>query len=191
MTGIVAGPRTPASFTGPGCSGGLGMVLRRPGEAIMDFDAEELDVRKLAQQDLWAFQSLIRLFNEVFEEDESAISSETHLRKLLSNPGFVTLAAFYKNEIVGGLTAYELPMYHSEHSEILLYDLAVKAEYQRRGIGKRLLHKVKEYCVENGVIEFFVLAHEEDRHAVEFYRATGGRAENVVNFLYKGTIAAE
>jgi aminoglycoside 3-N-acetyltransferase I len=157
----------------------------------MDFNAEKFEVRKLAQEDLGAFKLLIYLFNEVFEEDESAISSETQLLKLLSNANFVALAAFYENELVGGLTAYELPMYYSEHSEIFLYDLAVKAEYQRMGIGKRLLHNLKEYCVKNGIIEFFVLAHEEDDHAVEFYRSTGGKRENVVNFLYKTTIAEE
>jgi aminoglycoside 3-N-acetyltransferase I len=157
----------------------------------MDFNAEKFEVRKLAQEDLSAFNLLIQLFNEVFEEDESAISSETNLLKLLSNNNFVAMAAFYENEIVGGLTAYELPMYYSENSEIFLYDLAVKAEYQRIGIGKRLLHKLKEYCVKNGIIEFFVLAYEEDERAVEFYRSTGGKSENIVNFLYKVTIAKE
>ena len=97
------------------------------------------------------------------------------------------MAAFYENEIAGGLTAYELPMYYSNHSEILLYDLAVKAEYQRMGFGKRLIHALKEYCIRNGINEFFVLAHEEDEHALEFYRSTGGKSEKVINFIYDVT----
>jgi aminoglycoside 3-N-acetyltransferase I len=157
----------------------------------MDFSVEKLEVRKLAQADLAAFNLLIHLFNEVFEEDESAISSETNLLKLLSNNAFIAMAAFYENEIVGGLTAYELPMYYSEHSEIFLYDLAVKPDYQRIGIGKRLLHQLKEYCVEHRIMEFFVLAHEEDKHAIEFYRSTGGKRENVANFLYRVTMTKE
>ena len=158
---------------------------------MMNFSAEKLEVRKLAPEDVPAFNLLIHLFNEVFEEDEPAVSSETNLFKLLSNTHFVALAAFYENEIVGGLTAYELPMYYLENSEMFLYDLAVKPEYQRMGIGKRLLHRLNEYCVKNGIFEFFVLAHEEDQHAVEFYRSTGGKSENVVNFLYKVTSARE
>ena len=31
------------------------------------------------------------------------------------------------------------------------------------------------------------MAHEEDKHAIEFYRVTGGKSENVVNFLYENT----
>jgi aminoglycoside 3-N-acetyltransferase I len=157
----------------------------------MDFHAEKLEIRKLAPEDVSAFNLLVHLFNEVFEEDEPATSSETNLLKLLSNNNFVAIVAFYENQIVGGLTAYELPMYYSENSEIFLYDLAVKPEYQRMGIGKGLLHQLNEYCVKNGIVEFFVLAHEEDQHAVEFYRSTGGTSENVVNFLYNVTIVKE
>ena len=158
---------------------------------MMNFSAEKFEVRKLAPVDVPAFNLLIHLFNEVFEEDEPAISSETNLFKLLSNTHFVALAAFYENEIVGGLTAYELPMYYSENSEMFLYDLAVKPDYQRMGIGKRLLHRLNEYCLEKGMLTFFVLAHEEDQHAIEFYHSTGGKSEKVVNFLYKVTRASE
>jgi aminoglycoside 3-N-acetyltransferase I len=151
----------------------------------MEFDPKKLEVRKLTQEDVLAFNSLVRLFNMVFEEDETAIGTETNLLKLLSNSHFVAMAAFYENEIAGGLTAYVLPMYYSENSEIFLYDLAVKPEYQRMGVGKRLIQSLKEYCVKNGINEFFVLAHEEDEHALEFYRSTGGKSEKVVNFIYE------
>ena len=151
----------------------------------MDFDPKKLVVRKLTQEDVSSFFSLVRLFNMVFDEDETAIGTEKNLLKLLGNSHFVAMAALYENEIAGGLTAYELPMYYSDHSEIFLYDLAVKPEYQRLGVGKRLIHALKEYCVKNGINEFFVLAHEEDEHAVEFYRSTGGKSEKVINFIYE------
>ena len=157
----------------------------------MNLNPEKLEVRKLTQQDVPAFNLLIHLFSIVFEEKESDTRSETHLLKLLRNDHFVAMAAFYEKEIVGGLTAYELPMYYSEESEILLYDLAITSKYQRMGIGKRLIQSLKEYCAENGINEFFVLAHEEDEHAVAFYHSTGGKSEKVVNFLYNVTIAKE
>jgi aminoglycoside 3-N-acetyltransferase I len=89
-----------------------------------------------------------------------------------------------EDEVMGGLTACGLPMYYSNRSEIFLYDLAVKPEYQRMGFGKGLIQSLKEYCIKNGIKEFFVMAHEEDEHAIEFYRATGGRGEKVINFVY-------
>ena len=143
-----------------------------------------IEIKQLTKQDLSEFTSLVDLFNTVFEE-ESKIGSKANLLKLLNNKSFIALVALAENKVVGGLTAYELPMYYSDSSEIFLYDLAVKPDYQRIGIGKRLLERLKEYCTENGVREFFVMAHEEDEHAIEFYHATGGKAEKVVNFLYE------
>jgi len=143
-----------------------------------------IEIKRLTKEDLPTFTALLHVFNQVFEE-ESKIVNESSLLHLLNNNEFVVIVALAENEVVGGLTAYELPMYHSDSSEIFLYDLAVKPEYQRMGIGKRLLQSLKEHCIENGIKGFFVMAHEEDNHAVEFYRATGGKAEKVVNFVYE------
>ena len=145
-----------------------------------------IKIKHLAKEDLSKFTSLIDLFNMVFEE-ESKIGSEVNSLKLLNSKYFIAFVALAESEVVGGLTAYELPMYYSNSSEIFLYDLAVKPEYQRMGVGKGLLQSLKEYCLRNGVKEFFVMAHEEDEHAIEFYRSTGGKSEKVVNFLYEAS----
>ncbi|MEP7134596.1 MAG: GNAT family N-acetyltransferase [Chloroflexota bacterium] len=144
-----------------------------------------IEIKQLTLEDLATFISLIDLFNTVFEEEYPSIGSEANSLKLLNNKSFIALVALAGDEVVGGLTAYELPKYYSDSSEIFLYDLAVKPEYQRMGIGKGLIQSLKEYCAKNGIEEFFAMAHEEDEHAIEFYHATGGKAEKVVNFLYE------
>jgi len=149
-------------------------------------DLSSFQVKRLTKEHLADFQALIHLFNEVFEE-ETKIGSGPHLLNLLSSRNFIVLAALINNEVVGGLTAYELPMVYSDASEIFLYDLAVKAEHQRKGIGKGLLQALKDHCTKNEIKEFFVMAHEEDQHAVEFYRSTGGKGEKVINFLYEAS----
>ena len=139
----------------------------------------------MTKSDLPIFKSLIDLFNLVFEEKSSNIGSDASLSRLLGNHHFVAMVALAEQEVIGGLTAYELPMYYTDHSEVFVYDLAVKTEYQRMGIGKAILLNLKEECIRNGIKEFFVMAHEEDEHAIEFYHATGGKSERVVNFLYE------
>lgn len=157
----------------------------------MNLNAEKLVVRQLTTEDLPLFNSLIKIFNLVFEEAESTSGSEGYLRRLLGRDDFLAIAAISENEVVGGLTAYVLPMVYSDSSEVFLYDMAVLPSHQRQGIGRRLIDELKEYCKNSGVKDFFVLAHEEDLHALEFYRSTGGRSEKVVNFLYETTDAKE
>ena len=143
------------------------------------------EIKQLTKKDLSTFKSLINLFNLVFEEEKPSIGSDANSLKLLGSHSFIAIVAVSKNEVLGGLTAYKLPMVYSDDSEILLYDMAVKPEYQRMGIGKAIIQYLKGYCLKNGIKGFFVMAHEEDKHAIEFYRATGGKNEKVVNFLYE------
>jgi aminoglycoside 3-N-acetyltransferase I len=150
----------------------------------MNQNPPTFEIRRLGAQDVKAFKALVSLFNLVFEEPRPSTGGEAQLQSLLDDRTFVALAAFSEQELVGGLTAYELPLYYSDSSEIFIYDLAIKAEFQRAGIGRGLIRRLKEYCLEQGIREFFVMADEEDAHAVEFYRATGGRPGKVVNFVY-------
>ena len=150
-------------------------------------DAKAFEIRHLTNDNLSTFNSLINLFNLVFEEQYPTIGSEANSLRLLDNNRFIAIVALAENEVVGGLTGYELPMYYSDSSEVFLYDLAVKPEYQRIGVGRRLIQSLKDYCIKNGSKDFFVMAHEEDEHAIEFYRATGGKGEKVVNFLYNAS----
>jgi aminoglycoside 3-N-acetyltransferase I len=151
----------------------------------MKQNTKTFEIKQLDESDLPLFKSLVDLFNLVFEEDPSNRGSDAHLSGLLGNRQFMALVALAENEVAGGLTAYELPLYYAGHAEVFLYDMAVKPEYQRMGIGKELIRRLKAECREKGAKEFFVLAHEEDEHAIEFYRTTGGKSERVVNFLYE------
>jgi len=151
----------------------------------MNQNTKTFEIKRLDGSAVPIFKSLIELFNLVFEEEQLKIGNDANLSTLLGKPQFIAMAALNEKEVVGGLTAYELPMYYTDHPEVFLYDLAVKPAYQRMGIGKELIRSLKEECSRNGVREFFVMAHAEDEHAIEFYRSTGGKSEKVVNFLYE------
>jgi aminoglycoside 3-N-acetyltransferase I len=143
-----------------------------------------MEIKQLASADLSTLKLLIDLFNSVFEEEKPSLGSDAHLLQLLNSKNFIALAAVSEDKVLGGLTAYELPMIYSDTSELILYDMAVAPQHQRMGIGKKLIENLKEYCTKNGIKTFFVMAHEEDEHAIEFYHAAGAKSEKVVNFLY-------
>jgi aminoglycoside 3-N-acetyltransferase I len=162
---------------------------------------EEPTILKLGAGDLLIFEKLIELFREIFEMGEAgsvdageaespakkarAVAGGSSLAKLLEGRGFWVYAALYQDQILGGLTAYELPQYYAEQSEVYIYDIAVSAAHQRRGIGKALLSALLEDCRKGGIASVFVDADEADEHALDFYHATGGKAADVVQFTYR------
>ncbi len=144
----------------------------------------KFQIKRLTTNDVFVFEELIKLFQVVFEmNDPQNIKQET-LTKLLAKPDFVVYVAMKSNKVIAGLTAYELQMYYGTNKELFIYDIAVDPAFQRVGIGQKLIASLKEYCKQNNIKEMFVEAHEEDKHAVNFYSSTGGKPEKVVHFNY-------
>lgn len=142
------------------------------------------EIKSLGENQEAHFQKLIRLFDKVFEKENTENASRSYLKSQLQNPDFLAFVVISGGEVIGGLTAYILPMYSAEYSEIFIYDIAVEPQFQRKGFGKKLILFLQDYCKQNGIREMFVQAHQEDEHALEFYHSTGGKAEKVVNFTY-------
>jgi aminoglycoside 3-N-acetyltransferase I len=141
-------------------------------------------IEKLTGNDINKFTGLIRLFEEVFEMKNFIIPEEKYVAQLLSKENFFVFVAIADNNVVGGLTAYALQQYYAVSPLAYIYDLAVTTSFQRQGIGKLLIASLTSYCKDNGFEEVFVQADKVDEYALEFYRSTGGREEQVVHFSY-------
>ena len=141
-----------------------------------------IEIKKLAKNEVKLFRELIELFIVVFEEEGKEIASDEHLNKLLLNPYFNVFIAQIEDRIVGGLTTYEMPRYYSEKSELYLYDMAVDTKLHNKGIGKKLISELRNYAKENNIETIFVEAHAEDEQAVKFYQSTFSEQEEVKHF---------
>lgn len=137
---------------------------------------------RLGPDDRDVARRMFAMLNEVFETEGEALS-DGYVQGLLARPDFWALAAVDADErVVGGITAHELPMTRSETRELFLYDLAVRPEVQRRGIGRRLVTSLVALAAAQGITVVFVPADDEDEHAVAFYAALGGRPAPVTMF---------
>jgi len=146
--------------------------------------SHQYEVVKIGATEISLAKTLIKLLEEVFDMERMENSGDDYLAKLLQNPMFVVYAVLFEGNVVGGLTAWELPLYRVELSEMFLYDIGVHADHRRKGLGKLLMETLHSYCREKGIKESFLDAHEEDQHALDFYRAIGGREEKVVQFSF-------
>lgn len=143
----------------------------------------DIRTKRLTSGDRDTARKLFLLMAAVFEEDTTELS-DIYLDNLLRREDFWAIAAWAGNEIVGGLTAHSIPMTRIEASEIFIYDIAVRADYQRRGIGRRLIANLRQAASVNGAIDVFVPVDNEDTHALDFYRALGGTPAPITIFTF-------
>jgi aminoglycoside 3-N-acetyltransferase I len=64
----------------------------------------------------------------------------------------------------------------------VIYDVAVRSDYQRRGIGRGLISLLRAHATEAGIDAAFVPADNEDEHALDFYSALGAEPTSLTFF---------
>lgn len=141
--------------------------------------------RRLAVDDRDLARRTFLLMAQVFEE-ECAPLSDRYLDQLLRASDFWAFAALLGNDVVGGITAYTLPLTRTEASEVFIYDIAVDADPQRKGIGSELVRALRADAAAVGIHDVFVPADNDDTHALDFYRRLGGEPSPVAFFTFSG-----
>ncbi len=96
------------------------------------------EVRRLGIGDRALARRLFAMMADVFAEPTGPLS-DCYLDGLLVRDGFWPLVAFEGAEVIGGLTAHTLPLTRTEAVELFVYDVAVRADRQRRGVGRALM----------------------------------------------------
>lgn len=140
-------------------------------------------LQRLQLGDREVARALFRLMAEVFEEDRAELSA-AYLDRLLGREDFWAIAAFDGAEVIGGVTAHTLPMTRTATSELFIYDIAVRTDQQRKGVGRRLVAELRAQAAALGMHELFVPADNDDRHALDFYHALGGTPAAVTIFSF-------
>ena len=132
-------------------------------------------------------RKLFATMAEVFEEDCETLT-DAYIDRLLAREDFWAIAAYFDDQIIGGVTAHILPMTRTASSEVFVYDIAVRKDHRRKGVGQRLITELQESAAAQGIKVLFVAADNDDPHALDFYRALRGKPSpmTVFTFTHKG-----
>ena len=145
----------------------------------------EVQIQTLKPVNIQELDDLISVFENVFEMEHFSKPGISYLQNLLEKEHFIAVVAKVNNKVVAGLTVYVLNQYYATKPLAYIYDLAVLTDFQRKGIGRKLIDFTLQYCNLHGFQEAFVQADKVDDYAIEFYRSTKpDREEQVVHFSY-------
>lgn len=140
-------------------------------------------VRRLVPGDHAVARATFAAMAAGFEETWTPLG-DAWLDVALGREDLLILAAIDGDAVLGGLTAFVLPMMRAEEREVFIYDLAVVPARQREGVGRALLSAVRALAAERGAANTFVPADVDDTHALRFYASQGGEPADVTMFTF-------
>ncbi len=140
-----------------------------------------MDITYSTLSDLEEIRQLQKVFQNAFEGSDSKkhlalVQKENHV-----DSDVCIIGAISDSRVIGGLVAYELRLLNGT-KEMYLYDIAVLPEFQKKGIGTKLIDLLKEEGRRRGATTIFVEAEADDDTAVAFYRSLGEEELEVRHF---------
>ena len=140
-----------------------------------------LFLRHACEQDLDAMASLLRVLFSI-EQDFTVDNrrQQQGLQLMLENPRGCVLVAEISGVVVGMCTG-QLTISTAEGGlSLLIEDVVVSPEWQRRGIGKRLILEISEWGKEKGAKRMQLLADSNNERALIFYKGLGWQITRLI-----------
>ncbi len=145
----------------------------------------QFEIEKLSSNQIALAKELMLMFQLDDGIENPTLPSENYLTEILAKDDFHVIVALKNNQLIGGLTAYEIKMFKRETIEMFLFEIGVEKSQRKKGVATALIEFLKEICIAKGIIEMFVGTGKDNLAARRLYLTTGGKAdENSVWFNY-------
>ena len=130
-------------------------------------------------------EDLLRRAEAIF--NPKAISHE-RAAMLLSEPSYVMVVALDDGDAVMG-RIYANVLYRFEATDLLLYEVDVAEQHQRKGAGRAMIDFLSKLSAERGYREMWVLTELDNEAGNALYKSAGGHLENSPTYMYVFPIA--
>ena len=144
-----------------------------------------IETKRLQATDIDLAKKLIKVWQEVDGIENGKIPSEAYLIESLSEKHFHVMVALENDEVLGGLTAYELRSFDVEQTELFLFELGVSPHHRKRGVARKLLEDLSTACIQKGIKTFFLGTEMDNTVARQVYEKTGGKFEQIAWYTYE------
>ena len=127
-----------------------------------------MEYRRLAADDVTLVLNMNRDFREGFSEENS-------VKAFLGDPDCWLFAAVSENRIIGFAYGYALQRLNTQRKMLYIHEVGVLEEYQRQGIGTRLMEALRKDCEAEKICKMFLTCYENNAGANALYRKAGGQ----------------
>ncbi len=120
-----------------------------------------------------------KIFRQILEEIKTtpdpppAPLPDASLTTLLLREDVYLLAALSGERALGYLLAYRLPRLDRDCEMVCLYELEVRPDCRRQGVGSGMVRKMMAICRDERVYKMWVDAEVSNKAAIGLYSATG------------------
>jgi GNAT superfamily N-acetyltransferase len=104
----------------------------------------------------------------------SLTETERNIKEMLTAKDHVAFAALYNEKLVGWIHAFRCLVLEG-NPFIEIGGLVVDEDYRGKGVGKKLVESIRNWCLENGFYDIRVRSNVKRKEAHKFYTATGFR----------------
>ncbi len=134
------------------------------------------EIKRLTLHDAAVVKSIVKLFR-------SSDTDDKWVQDFLINQQNYVIACLSGASPVGFLLAYELQRY-DRNGMLYIHEVNVLPQYQREGIGKRLMEEAIRICKEKGLFKSFLITNKSNTAACGLYETTGAIATEDDNIVY-------
>lgn len=144
-----------------------------------------IEIKKLEPSETDLARDLFIWFQVDDLDEKVLVPGDHYLKTLLLKEDFHVVVALDQGKVIGGLTAFELPMYKEEISELFLYEIGVDQTYRKKDIATDLIGFLKNIAKQRGITEMYVGTDLKNFPAQRLYAKTGGQFEQIAWYIYK------
>jgi len=130
-------------------------------------------------------EELLRRAEAIFNPMDISIERAA---MLLREPSYLMIVALDDNDAVLG-RIYANVLHRFEATDLLLYEVDVDEEHQRKGVGRAMIDFLSKLSAERGYREMWVLTDLDNEAGNALYKSAGGQLENSPANMYVFPIA--
>ncbi|HEV7783252.1 MAG TPA: GNAT family N-acetyltransferase [Chitinophagaceae bacterium] len=115
----------------------------------------EITIQKVSKEDTMLINDIITHYIEDPDEGSQPATLD-HIQKLVGDNRSCLFAAILNDEVVGYTLAYHFPSLYATENIGYLYDIEVREDHRKKGIGRMLVEAVTAQLEKEGVKELWL-----------------------------------